>query len=85
MAAYPFLDFKLSLMKKRTTSLRILDFLAILLCIATFSPLVIPENEASPYLFGIPYSMWMGFLVSILFIVLAYFVSRVNKEKNHAD
>lgn len=72
-------------MKKRRTSLRILDFLAILLCILTFSPIVIPANETSPYLLGIPYSMWMGFLVSVLFVVLAYLVSIVNKEEKNAD
>ncbi|MGI9551949.1 MAG: hypothetical protein ACR2MT_12165 [Aurantibacter sp.] len=70
---------------KRTTLLRILDVLAILLCIATFSPLVMPQNEADPYLLGIPYTMWMGFLVSVLFVVLAYLVSLINKEENHAD
>ena len=72
-------------MKKRTTLLRILDSLSILLCVATFSPLVIPKNEAGPYLFAIPYTMWMGFLVSVLFVVLAYLVSIINKEDNHAD
>lgn len=72
-------------MKKKSTSLRILDVLAILLCVATFSPLVIPSNEANPFLLGIPYTMWMGFLVSVLFVVLAYLVSIINKEENHAD
>lgn len=72
-------------MKKRSTSLRILDALALLLCMATFSPLVIPQNEANPYLLGIPYTMWMGFLVSVLFVVLAYLVSIIHKEEQHAD
>ena len=72
-------------MKKRSTSLRILDALAFLLCLATFSPLVIPQNEANPYLLGIPYTMWMGFLVSVLFVVLAYLVSIIHKEEQHAD
>lgn len=71
---------------KRTILLRILDVLALLLCIATFSSLVIPENESGPYLLGIPYTMWVGFLVSVLFVVLAYLVSIVNtKEENNAD
>ncbi len=78
-------DFKSRTMKKRKTSLLILDILAILLCIATFSSLVIPVNEASPYLFGIPYTMWMGFLISVVFVALAFLVSIVNKEENHAD
>ena len=71
-------------MTKKTT-LRILDLLAFLLCIVTFSPLVMPQNEANPFLLGIPYTMWMSFLVSVLFVVLAYLVSVINKEENHAD
>ncbi|MFH6604396.1 hypothetical protein ACEZ3G_12965 [Maribacter algicola] len=70
---------------KRTRLLRILDVLAMLLVIATFSPMVIPQNESGPYVLGIPYTMWMGFLVSVLFVVLAYLVSMVNKEDRHAD
>ena len=70
---------------KRTTLLRVLDCLAILTFIATFSPLVIPENEIRPFLMGIPYTMWMGFLVSVIFVVLAYFVSIINKEERTAD
>lgn len=65
--------------------LRILDVLAILFFIATFSPLVIPQNQTSPYVLGIPYSMWTGFVVSIVFVGLAYLVSLIHKEDNHAD
>jgi hypothetical protein len=70
---------------KRTRLLLILDVIALLLVIATFSPIVIPSGEANPYLLGIPYTMWMSFLVSVLFVFLAYLVSTVNKEDNHAD
>lgn len=70
---------------KRTRLLRILDVLAIILIVVTFSPVVIPKNVDDPFLLGIPYTMWMGFLVSILFVVLAYLVSIVNKEERHAD
>lgn len=70
---------------KRTTLLRVLDGLAILTFIATFTPLVIPENEIGPLLLGVPYTMWTGFLVSVIFVVLAYFVSIVNKEEENAD
>lgn len=65
--------------------LKVLDGLAILLCIATFSPLVIPPNETNPYIMGIPYTMWMSFVVSVLFVVLAYLVSIINNNENHAD
>ena len=73
-------------MKKRHSVLiRVLDVLAILTFIATFSPLVIPQNTTGPYLLGVPYTMWMSFLVSIIFVVLAYLVSLMNKEDNHAN
>ncbi|WP_339711518.1 hypothetical protein [uncultured Kriegella sp.] len=70
---------------KRTTLLWVLDCLALLTFIATFTPLVIPENETAPFFMGLPYTMWMGLLVSIIFVVLAYFVSIVNKEGKNAD
>ncbi|WP_149276859.1 hypothetical protein [Pareuzebyella sediminis] len=71
--------------KHRSTVIRILDSLAIIVFIASFSPLVIPENESAPYMFGIPYTMWMGLFVSILYVVLAYAVSTLNKENKNAD
>ncbi len=70
---------------KRIRLLRILDVVALLLVIATFSPIVIPPRVADPFLLGIPYTMWMAFIVSVLFVFLAYLVSLVNKEDNHAD
>ncbi|TMM58582.1 hypothetical protein FEE95_03900 [Maribacter algarum] len=70
---------------KRTRLLLILDLIAIGLVIATFSPLVIPVNESNPSWYGIPFTLWSSFLISVLFVVLAYLVSLVNKEKKHAD
>lgn len=73
-------------MKKRNRLLLpILDGLALLVFIATFTPLVLPEHTADPFLMGVPYTMWMGFLVSVVFVVLAYLVSLVHKEDRHAD
>ncbi|SHK00506.1 hypothetical protein [Pseudozobellia thermophila] len=65
--------------------LTLLDSLALLVFIATFTSVVLPENTMDPFLMGIPYTMWVGFLVSVAFVVLAYLVSLVNKEDRHAD
>ena len=70
---------------KRAKLLRILDVLALLLVVITFSPIIIPPGEANPHIKGIPYTMWAAFLISILFVFLAYLVSVVNKENTHAD
>ncbi len=71
--------------KKSSNRIKILDLVALVLFIASFSPLVLPQNETEPSLFSIPYTMWMGFLISILFVVLAYLVSLVHKLQKNAD
>ena len=70
---------------KRKRLLAILDLVAIGLVLATFSPLIIPANKSNPSVFGIPFTLWASFLISMLFIVLAYLVSLVNREQTDAD
>lgn len=73
-------------MKKRSVILlKILDGLAILAFIASFSPLVTPEHITEPYIMGLPYTLWAGLLVSFLFIILTYLVSIIYKKENDAD
>lgn len=36
----------------------------------TFTPLIIPENKFYPELFGLPYTLWTGMLLSICLIIL---------------
>lgn len=42
-------------------------------------------NVDDPFLMGVPYTMWMGLLVSLLFVVLAYLAAMTNKDEDHAD
>ena len=70
---------------KRNKLLAIIDVLALLLFTATFSPFVTPSGKVDPYIMGVSYTMFMGLIVSVLFVVLAFLVSLVNKEKEHAD
>jgi len=70
---------------KHKSLLVILDVMAIGLAIATFSPLIIPANQSNPSVMGIPFTLWASFLISILFVILAYLVSYVNKEQEDAD
>ncbi|MEO9893208.1 hypothetical protein [Aurantibacter sp.] len=70
---------------KRNKLLVVIDVLAILLFATTFSPFVMPSGIVNPFILGVCYTMFMGFLVSVLFVILAFLVSLVNKEKEHAD
>lgn len=60
-------------------------FLAILLTIITFTPLVTPIGVYKPMLFGIPYTLWTSILVTILFVVLTFAGSRVHPGKNNGE
>ena len=46
-------------------------WLQLLLIIAiTFSPLVIAPGKINPFLFGLPYTLWMGILLTIVLVVI---------------
>ena len=64
---------------------RIINSLAIVLAVATFTPLVLPPNQIGPKLLGLPFTMWTGFGVSVLFIVLTYLASLDNQETGDHD
>ena len=60
-------------MKKR---LRVINLLAIALTVAVFTPLLIPKGVYTPMLFGLPYTLWLGVLVTIIFIILTWQAAR---------
>ncbi|MFW5762280.1 MAG: hypothetical protein ACOCXH_15000 [Cyclobacteriaceae bacterium] len=69
--------------KKKNTAWKITYSLAVLLAIITFTPLVIPYNQAMPMLGNIPYTLWTGILVYILFVILTLIGTKVYpKDKN---
>ena len=56
----------------------------IILTIISFSPLIIPQGQFKPELFGIPYTMWTGFLITISLVVLTFIGTKLHpgtKEK----
>jgi len=59
-------------MKKQNTGWKICIVIFLILTIISFTPLVIPQGRYTPELFGIPYTMWTGFLVTVLFVILTF-------------
>ena len=53
-----------------------------LLVIVTFSPLVIPTGVHTPWVLGMPRTLWSGILLSFLFAILTGFAafSIIKKE-----
>jgi len=42
----------------------------IVIIVVTFSPLVIAPGKIKPFLFGLPYTLWMGILLTIILVVI---------------
>jgi len=51
---------------------RALCAIAILLTLLALSPLVMPKGQHRPELAGLPYTLWMGILVSVLLVAITY-------------
>jgi len=47
-----------------------------------FTPLVIPAGQADPFLFGMPYTMWMGLVVSFVLLALTVLGSFVHPGRD---
>lgn len=55
------------------------------LSVLTFTPLVIPENTFRPELFGLPYTLWVGMLLSICFALLIFIGITVHPKANKKE
>jgi hypothetical protein len=65
-------------MKKQKRIWFICQLGVVVLSILTFTPLVIPYKRHLPELFGLPYTLWVGMLISLCFIVLILLGVRVH-------
>ena len=44
---------------------------AVLFCLALqFSPWVLAQNKLEPYILGMPFTLWFGILITLLFVLL---------------
>lgn len=64
--------------KKNKTYWKICIAAVIAIIILGYTPLVIPTGIYTPKLFGLPYSLWLGFLLTTLLVVLTFIGSRVH-------
>ena len=57
---------------RKSRRYNILILLALLLSVLTFTPLVMPYGEYRPSLFHLPYTLWTGLTVALLFVCLTW-------------
>ncbi len=53
----------------------------LVLIAVTFSPLVIPSGVATPWVLGMPRTLWAGILISVLLAVLTLFAAQSIKDE----
>ncbi len=57
---------------------------AIILVVITFTPLVMPAGAHRPALWGMPYTLWAGIIVSILLVLLTFIGTRVHPGRKNS-
>ncbi len=57
----------------------------LILVILTFTPLFTPQNQADPFLWGMPYTLWMGLILSFLLLALTVLGSLVHPGRKKED
>lgn len=58
---------------------------AVLLTIVTFTPLVIPAGVYKPRLIGVPYTLWMTILITLLYVAITFIGTKVHPGRNEDD
>lgn len=57
----------------------------IVLSVITFTPLVIPRGTYHPMLLGMPYTLWVGILLTVLAVGLTYGATQVYPVRDPSD
>jgi uncharacterized membrane protein len=57
-------------MKKNNIIWLIIKTMIIIITFMIFTPIVTPNGEYNPELFGMPYTLWTGMLIYIILVIL---------------
>lgn len=71
--------------KKKNRTYNVLIVLALLLAVLTFTPLVMPYGVHQPSFLHLPYTLWTGLLVAILFVCLTWLAVRLHPGKGEDE
>ena len=70
-------------MRKRLWYLTIVTAFALL--VITFSPLVTPAGRHTPGLFGFPYTLWTGMIISVGLVILTIVAANLSRGSKKDD
>ena len=72
-------------MKTKNTGWRLCIAGTIVLCILSFTPLVIPARESRPLLWGLPRTLWLGIVVYALIVLITLVATYVHPEAQQEE
>lgn len=55
------------------------------IAILAYTPLVIPKGVYKPMILGIPYSLWLSFLITVALVVLTYIGAKVHPGNDNEE
>jgi hypothetical protein len=64
---------------------RVCAAIVILLTGLGFTPVMIPGGVYEPMILGLPYSLWVSFLITVVLVVLTYIGSRVHPGSDEGE
>lgn len=73
------------MIERKTRYWRICTALVAVLILITFTPLVIPGGVYKPMLMGIPYTLWVSFLITAVLVFLTFMGTKVHPGKDEEE
>lgn len=59
-------------MKNKKQVWQICIVAVVFIIILTFSPLVTGKGKINPFILGLPYTLWMGILLTVVLVVITF-------------
>ncbi len=73
------------MIERKTRYWRICTALVVVLILITYTPLVIPRGVYKPMLMGIPYTLWVSFLITAALVLITFIGSKVHPGKDEEE
>ena len=67
-------------MARKPLAWRLCVAATIVLCILSYTPLVIPSGVSTPALWGLPRTLWLGLLVYVAIVAVTFMATRVHPD-----
>lgn len=69
----------------RRTLWRLCYTSVVVLSVLTFTPLILPLGTHIPEVFGVPYTLWTGIVVTMVLVVLTYLATQLYPPERETD